>query len=139
MCIRDRDNYRLRGNQLEIVNDQGSVVKSLTLSGTFGTVTPLWGNDQFVIVKIESPWSVLDEYFKIPCNGGSGVEVSNPGDKMYVYRGILYTINGKYLYRWDGQGNVTKLCESNHTLSSYSFLQGYFFYRSAYDIVSVKL
>ena len=125
------DNYSVNGGQIEIRNNQGTTIGLLTLSGTTGPITPLFGSEYFIIFETGG------NYYRMSINGGWAVEIENPGD-LYAYQGKLYSV-GSGLYLWDAQGNATLLYDPDSLMDGYGFVNGYFLCHDRYEMDRIKL
>ena len=125
------DNYSVNGGQIEIRDNQGTTIGLLTLSGTTGPITPLFGSEYFIIFETGG------NYYRMSINGGWAVEIENPGD-LYAYQGKLYSV-GSGLYLWDAQGNATLLYDPDSLMDGYGFVNGYFLCHDRYEMDRIKL
>ena len=109
--------------------------------GSIGKITVMWGNDAYTLIRItwENPNSLFAELsqvtktYKLTVGGGAVEELNG---NVHIYEGNVYYKAPEALYRWDYQGNATKLMDRPGTLY---FQNGYVFSRDGYNIVGIKL
>ena len=109
--------------------------------GSIGKITVMWGNDAYTLIRItwENPNSLFAELsqvtktYKLTVGGGAVEELNG---NVYIYEGNVYYRAPEALYRWDYQGNATKLMDRPRMLY---FRNGYVFSRDGYNIVGIKL
>ena len=100
-------------------------------------ITP---DDAYTLIRItwENPNSLFAELsqvtktYKLTVGGGAVEELNG---NVYIYEGNVYYRAPEALYRWDYQGNATKLMDRPGMLY---FRNGYVFSRDGYNIVGIK-
>ena len=140
------DDYRVEdGNTIVTLDENGNMKQADRLfsstGGSIGKITVMWGNDAYTLIRItwENPNSLFAELsqvtktYKLTVGGGAVEELNG---NVYIYEGNVYYRAPEALYRWDYQGNATKLMDRPGTLY---FQNGYVFSRDGYNIVGIKL
>ena len=140
------DDYRVEdGNTIVTLDENGNMKQADRLfsstGGSIGKITVMWGNDAYTLIRItwENPNSLFAELSQVTKTykltvGRGGVEELN--GNVHIYEGNVYYKAPEALYRWDYQGNATKLMDRPGTLY---FQNGYVFSRDGYNIVGIKL
>lgn len=140
------DDYRVEdGNTIVTLDENGNMKQAdrsfSSTGGNIGKITVMWGNDAYTLIRItwENPNSLFAELsqvtktYKLTVGGGAVEELNG---NVYIYEGNVYYRAPEALYRWDYQGNATKLMDRPGTLY---FQNGYAFSRDGYNIVGIKL
>ena len=140
------DDYRVEdGNTIVTLDENGNMKQADRLfsstGGSIGKITVMWGNDAYTLIRItwENPNSLFAELsqvtktYKLTVGGGAVEELNG---NVHIYEGNVYYKAPEALYRWDYQGNATKLMDRPGTLY---FQNGYVFSRDGYNIVGIKL
>ena len=136
------DRYRIEDDYTIVTLDEnGNAIRGDRLMGSGGKLSVLWGNDAYTVVQIvtgKKDFLGIGEYtncYKVPVGGGYAEQIEG---SLCIYNGNVYNVTDTALYRWDYQGNATKLMDYP-AYNDIDFVNGYFFYRFGYTIAGIKL